>query len=111
MKDRQDSERALQVVGQVVRTWDPYALLAEGAPEDEFDAEIAQLVTRIPSMLNAADAANAISAVFSKAFEPQLFTPAACAAPGAELFAKLDLAGFVAGPNNSFKPSPHQGGA
>jgi len=111
MKDRRDYKDALHVVGDVVRAWDPYALLAEGAPEDEFDAEIAQLVTHVPRMHSAADAAQAISAVFSKAFEPQLFSPAACATPGADLFDRLVDAGLVAGPNNSFKPSPHQGGA
>ncbi len=111
MKDRPDYEQALQVVRQVVRAWDPYELLAEGAPDDEFDAEIAQLVTRVPSMHSATDAAHAISAVFSKAFEPKLFTPAACAAPGAELFAGLVHAGLVEGPNNSFKPNPLRGSA
>ena len=111
MKDRHDYEEALQVIGQVVRAWDPYGLLAEDAPADEFDAEIAQLVTHVPRMHSASDAAQAISVVFSKAFEPQLFTPSACAAPGAELFARLVSAGLVAGPNNSFKPNPHRGGA
>lgn len=106
MNGRQDYELALQIVGQVVRAWDPYTLLADGAPSDEFDAEIAQLVTRVPCMHSVADAAHAISAGFSKAFEPQLFTPAACAAPGAELFARLLHAELVAWRDNSFKPNP-----
>jgi len=111
MKDRRDYEQALQVVGQVMRAWDSYSLLAEGAPADEFDTEIALLVARVPNIHSATDAAHAISAIFSKAFEPRLFTPEACAEPGAQLFAKLDQTGLVAGPNNSFKPNPLRGSA
>lgn len=98
MRDRRDYEEALQVVGRVVRAWDPYGLLAAGAPVDEFDSEIAQLVTRVPQMHSAEDATRAISAVFSEAFEPQLFGHGACAEPGAELFSALVCAGLVAGP-------------
>jgi hypothetical protein len=111
MKDRRDYKEALQVVGRVVRAWDPYGLLAGGAPVDEFDSEIARLVTLLPHMHSAGDATLAISAVFSKAFKPQLFGPAACAAAGAELFAALARAGLVAGPDSSFKPNPLRGSA
>lgn len=33
--------RALEVVGSVIHDWDPYGLIAGGAPADEFDSEIA----------------------------------------------------------------------
>lgn len=40
-------------------------LVAGGAPRDEFDAEIARLVTRVPHIHSADDAAREISEVFS----------------------------------------------
>ena len=96
MHNRADYEKALVIVGSVVRAWDPYCLLEGGAPSDEFDAEIAQLVTHIlPRISTPADAAQAISTVFSAAFEPVLFTPAQCTEPGQELFARLVEAGLV----------------
>ena len=45
-------KRALQVVGSVVREWDPYSLIAGGAPEDEFESEIAGVVAQIPRIKN-----------------------------------------------------------
>lgn len=102
MHTRKDYELALEVVGAVVRGWDPYELLSGGAPASEFDDEIARLVTRVPHIQRAIDAAQAISAVFSESFEPS-FTPETCAEIGAQLFADLLRAGLVSRPNNSFK--------
>ena len=95
MKTRGEYEKAVEAVGTFVRSWDPYSLLAEGAPADEFDAEIARLVTHIPYIRNADTAANAISAVFSASFEPELFTPALCINEGEQLFGKLVAADLV----------------
>ena len=110
MRTRKDYELALDVIGAVVRSWDPYVLLSEGAPESEFDGEIARLATRVPHIHSAAHATLAVADVFAEAFESS-FTPAACSEVGAQLFGELSRAGLVSGPNNSFKPSPHQGGA
>lgn len=98
MKSRDDYDAALHVVGAVVRSWDPYGLISAGAPSNEFDSEIAQLVTLIPGISSAATAAAALSSVFSAAFEPELFSPAQCRVPGQELFAKLAAAGLVPHP-------------
>lgn len=86
MKSRSDYEAALLVVGPVVRSWDPYSLIGSGAPANEFDAEIAQLVTYIPRITSPAAAAAAVSAVFSAAFEPEIFSSSQCAVFGQELF-------------------------
>jgi len=99
MRDRGEYERAVHVVGQVIRDWDPYGLLESGAPADEFDTEISLLVARIPRMTSEALAAQAISEVFSAQFEPELFTPDTCAGPARELFARLTSAGLLVGPN------------
>ena len=84
-----DFELVLQVVGTVVRDWDPYSLLATGAPTDEFDSEIASVATCIPRIRSEKDAALALSSVFSSAFEADQFTPEACEAAGRKLFAAL----------------------
>jgi hypothetical protein len=96
MRTRKDSDAELLIVASVVRSWDPYRLIGSGAPPDEFDAEIAKVVSRISRISNAATAAATLSSVFSASFEPELFSPAQCAAPGQEFFAKLSAAGLVA---------------
>ena len=98
MRNRNDYEKAIGVVGAFIREWDPYSLIEEGAPDDEFDAEIAKLVTYIPRIRFAADAAQAMSEVFSTAFEAELFSATQCAEPGEALFARLVAAGLVSRP-------------
>jgi len=95
MKSRDDYDAALHIVGAVVRSWDPYSLINSGAPTDEFDSEIAQIVTLIPGISSPSAAATALSSVFSAAFEPELFSAAQCSVPGQELFAKLAAAGLA----------------
>ena len=92
MKTRADYETAIEVVGSVINAWDPYSLLASGAPRDEFDAEIARLVTRVPHIRSPDDAVREISSVFSAAFEREYFTVPDCAEVGTRLFARLEEA-------------------
>jgi hypothetical protein len=91
----QTSAEAMAIVREVVHQWDPHGLLGGGAPDNEFDSEIARLAALIPDLHSAADAAQALSSVFSKAFEPDHFTPAQCAQPGSVLFKRLQEAGLV----------------
>jgi hypothetical protein len=98
MRNRNDYEKAIEVTGAVIRGWDPYCLIEEGAPSDEFDAEIEKLVTYIPHIRSAADAAQAISEVLSTAFETERFSAAQCTEPGEKLFASLVTAGLVSRP-------------
>ena len=88
-------KRALQVVGSVVREWDPYSLIAGGAPADEFDSEIAAVVTQIPRIKTEKEAVLALSRVFSSAFEAERFKPEDCSEAGKKLFAELLANGFV----------------
>jgi hypothetical protein len=88
-------KRALQVVGSVVREWDPYSLIAGGAPADEFDSEIAGVVAQIPRIKTENEAVLALSRVFSSAFEAERFTPEECTEAGKKLFAALSANGFV----------------
>lgn len=95
MKSRDDYDAALHIVGAVVRSWDPYSLISSGAATNEFDSEIAQVVTLAPGISSPLAAAAALSSVFSAAFESELFSPAQCSVPGQELFAKLVSTGLA----------------
>ena len=95
MKTEADYKRAIEVVGSVIRRWDPYALLAHGAPSDEFDPLITRLVVQIPRIGSAHDAAQAVSRVFSSAFQPEGFSLEDCATVGSELFDALSAQKLV----------------
>jgi hypothetical protein len=88
-------KRVLEVVGAVIREWDPDGLIAGGAPADEFDSEIAAVVTQIPRMKTEKEAALALSRVFSSAFEAYRFKPEQCTEAGKKLFAALSANGLV----------------
>ena len=98
MKTRSDYDAALDLVASVINAWDPYALLEEGSPRNEFEAEIAALVPRIRHIHSEEEAAREIAAVFAKAFDPT-FTPEACAMVGAQLYSRLREASLLATPD------------
>ena len=95
VKTRKDYEVAVEVVTNVINGWNPYCLLEDGAPTDEFGPEIRQLVTYIPGIRTRDDAARAVSEVFSKMFEPDLFAPESCGDVGARLYEELDRSGLL----------------
>jgi hypothetical protein len=96
MRSRADYERAIKAVREVVHRWDPYGLLASGCPPDEFDHEISAVVAQLPRIRSRADAAHALSRIFSSAFGPERFQPKDCATPGAELFEVLSAQKLLA---------------
>jgi hypothetical protein len=91
--DRKVEKRRYQelfaLVGEVIRDWDPYELIAGGSPIDEFDSEISSVTAQVSRIKSATDAIRTISCVFSSSFEPQHFTPEACRTVGEKLFLKL----------------------
>jgi uncharacterized protein DUF1871 len=95
LKTTDDYVRACQVTQDVINRWDPYGLLASGAPAHEFEPEAASVVRYIPRIRSATDAATAISEVFSEAFEPQYFTREHCLDAGRALFTALIAAGII----------------
>jgi uncharacterized protein DUF1871 len=97
MNTREDYEKALAVIGDVIRSWDPYSLIEGGAPRNEFDSEVAQLVTYVPKLRSSKDAAEAVSTVFSNAFDPEKFSVVQCAPVGQRLFQRLSKEGLVQG--------------
>ena len=94
-KTKADYKQALGIVRKVIAAWDPYCLLETGAPEDEFDHEVALVTAQIPQMKSESDAIQAISRVFSSNFERELFKPEQCKDVGARLFCRLKEARFV----------------
>ena len=95
MKTRADYDAALAIVREVIGSWDPYAMIANGSPLDEFDEEVARITAQVPHFHSPTDAANAISAVFSQAFDSVGFTAADCQVVGANLYDRLANAGFI----------------
>lgn len=73
MRTRADYGRAFAAVRQVIHRWDPYGLISGGAPADEWDSEIASVVSQIPHIKSESDATRVISEVFSRAFQPVEF--------------------------------------
>ena len=86
---------ASAVVREVIHEWDPYSLLAGGAPDDEFHSEIASIVAQIPRIAGKNDAVHAVSRVFSSAFEPERFGLEDCQSVGRELYLRLSNANLL----------------
>ena len=95
MKDRRDYQRAIEIIGEVIRAWDPYCLIAEGAPSDEFDDQIAKITAKVPTFLSSSDAAQVISSVFSASFRPDTFSASDCAGPAETIFTRLGHANLL----------------
>lgn len=95
MRTRADYDRAFAIVRDAIHAWDPYRLIAGGAPADEWDSEIASVVAQIPRIRSQSDAAHAISRVFSSALEPEGFGPEDCARVGRRLYSSLCEAGLL----------------
>lgn len=86
---RAEYERAIAVVRVVIHEYDPYSLIKGGAPDDEWDSEIASVVRQIPRIKSANDASHAVSRIFSSAFQSEGFSPVDCAEVGKQLYTAL----------------------
>jgi hypothetical protein len=95
LDSRKEFDRAVNVVADVIRSWDPYGLISGGAPSDEFDREIRSVVSQIPRIASSNDAVHAVSRVFSSAFERERFGVNECREVGAQLYRALTDAGFI----------------
>jgi hypothetical protein len=92
---RKKYEQMWDVTAAIVRAWDPYGLLAGGAPHDELDSEITSLVAQIPHVASAADAAHAVARIFGSSFDPEHFTHQSCADVGEKLYVALREHGLI----------------
>ncbi|MFH1731423.1 MAG: hypothetical protein ABIF82_07215 [Planctomycetota bacterium] len=80
---------------KLIHGWDPYRLLEIGAPEDEWNREILQIVARADQIKSATDATRVISEAFTSAFQREGFGEDDCAEVGNRLFNALKDAGLI----------------
>jgi hypothetical protein len=99
MRTRADYDRAWALVREVIHAWDPYDLIGQGAPDDEWDAQIASIVAQVPHMRSPDDATQAIHRVFRLWLSPEAPTLLECSPPGRRLFQALVDADLVADPD------------
>ena len=100
---RQLYATALSEVRGIITAWDPYELIAGGAPTDEFDGEISALLPLLRNAHSSDDASLAVSKVFSKAFHPHDFVPEKCAMVGEQLYRALVKSGFARTKSRDFE--------
>ena len=88
--DRQISKDIYKISFLKLRTlineWDPYSLIRQGAGEDEFHAETAQILGEIKRCASPDDAAQLVSRIFSQAFDPKDFPADSCKEVAQKIF-------------------------
>ncbi len=86
---KKDFEHALVIVRKEINQWDPYALIASGSLDDEFDGEIRSIVKEIPRIGSETDAAYAVSRTFGSSFDASDFPVEKCESIGRNLYQAL----------------------
>ena len=87
---RAEYDQATGLVRGLMHAWDPYGLLAGGAPDDEFDVEIACIVRELPRIADATDATRVLAEMFAESFgEPFDLEMQRCQEYGRQLFVTL----------------------
>jgi hypothetical protein len=94
VRTREQYDQALTICRNAVAQWDPFSLLAAGAPTDEYDLEISSLVPKLRNARTPSDIAIAIAEVFGSTFGAAV-VPDECAIVAAEIYARLDSAGLL----------------
>ena len=92
---KRDYKQVFDIVQHVILAWDPYALVRNGAPSNEFDHEVAQIVARVPKCQTESDISCAVSEIFSESFSPDDFNLDKCREIGGFLFAALRDSRYV----------------
>ena len=93
-----EREKIFDAVRSVIHEWDPYDLIAGGAPDDEFDSEISAVIRQLDRIRSSRDATHVISRVFSSSFEPELFQIEHCQSVGERLYSVLVERGIMEEP-------------
>ena len=95
VEKRNHYRRKRRVLGYVIDKWDPYGLLSNGAPPDEFNIEIAAIMRRFSEIRSPQDAARVVSEVFSYYFSADDFPLVDCLDVGHDLYEALRREEFV----------------
>jgi hypothetical protein len=95
MTDRSTWKKVEPVVRKVIRDWDPSGLFELGAPDNEHDREILQIVGRVGRIRNSADAVAVLIEVFTPNLRPEELGREDFVSVGKKLFDALDEAGII----------------
>ncbi len=98
MKPKEAQQPAAEIVRSVVNEWNPYSLLSDHVPPDEFRPEIDAIVRGLTRIQSRQDATLVVSRVFSSAFGTGRFSVDVCTEVGAKLFDRLHEAGLLVVP-------------
>ena len=71
---------------QIINSWDTYKLIEEGAPNDEFEAEISKVLAGLSRCTTSGEVVKLVSNVFSESFEKKYFSPEDCRSVGDEIY-------------------------
>ena len=96
MRTSGDYREAIEIVRAEISAWDPYALLAGGAPADEFDAEVSKIVAGLARTRSADELASLIANVFRASFDDSSFDVASCSDVASRIMRALDERSIVA---------------
>jgi quercetin dioxygenase-like cupin family protein len=86
---------AVTIAAAVINDWDPYGLIAGGAPMDEFEDEASRIVAKAHGVHTPEALAIVVSEIFSASFEPETFSVEACLPVASRLFNELQIRGFL----------------
>jgi len=108
MRTRSEYDRAFQIVRDVIARWDPYGLIGGGAPADEFDHEIAQLLPHLQRAKSSSEVGKAVLRVFAQTFGEAGFDVGSCGKVGEELYTDLTKAGLLPSSGKTASPTGGQ---
>ena len=95
MQTRAQYDQAFQLVREVIASWDPYSLIAGGAPLDEFDVEVARLLAHLRGATSSTEVAEAVLNVFGETFGESGFDVGSCAEVGQQIYSRMSAAGLL----------------
>ena len=71
----------------LINAWDPYGLIEEGSPTDEFESEIAKILVGLSKCKSSEDTTKLIAGIFRQSFEVSKFSDDYCKQIGDKVYA------------------------
>jgi hypothetical protein len=96
MRDRQQYELAFALVRSSIAEWDPLGLIGGGAPGDEWDHEVARLLSYLRGASSPEEVASAVVSIFGDPFGEEGPDIPSCTEFGRKLHSRLTAAGVLA---------------
>ena len=88
---KHDYQETVHIVMQSLNEWDPYELIEAGAPENEFTEEATRIAAKIKKIETPTDLAHAISDVFSRSFDSDVFSVEECLPVASKILSDLKV--------------------